>query len=509
METSAAPVHQRTRFWRQPTFWLIVLFLGYAVLGFRCVGGGAGGSDSSGYMNQAKALAAGTPQIPTRFLPNLPPGKCPDLLYSALGTIPARNPEKHHLTYPIGLPLLFVAAQPVVGWDRVADVVAWLHLLAGVALLYALLRTLDFNPWWSLAGASLLGSSAVYLSMGTQTMSDVPALVWCLAAMLAAWLGRTRTFWSWFSGIAFGMAVLIRPSCILLILPLAVVFGLDWRLWLRFGLGGLPFALGQLCYNHAAYGAWLVSGYGDVRTLFGKQYALPTILHYLRWIPIQFSPVAAFALGLPWLARQNRRLALMLAVWSAAFIGFYLFYFCAAATWWYLRFLLPAAPALIVAGLWCLRSIFASRQLPRFTGWALMAVLLLHALFWDQKLHAFSSKEAQAPYGRTAQWARSHLAPDTVIACMQVSGCLLYYTDFLVVRWDCFYPEQRADVRAAIAASGRPLYAILWPFENPDALQRLGGSWKQVETFSGVTIWRAEDDGSQPYTPPVPPAPAP
>ena len=502
METTAAIVQQRTRFWRQPTFWLIVLFLGYAVLGFCCVGGGAGGSDSSGYMNQAKALAAGTTQIPTRFLPNFPPDHCPDLLYSPLGTHPARNRERLFLTYPIGLPLLFVAAQPVVGWDRVADVVACLHLLAGVALLYALLRTLDFNLRWSLAGASLLGSSAVYFSMGTQTMSDVPALVWCLAAMLAAWRSRTRTFWSGFAGIAFGMAVLVRPSDILLFLPLAIVFGLNWRLWLLFGLGGLPFALGQLCYNHAAYGAWLVSGYGDIRSLFGKQYAIPTILHYLRWIPIQFSPVAVFALGLPWLARQDRRLALMLAVWIAVFIGFYIFYSYAADTWWYLRFILPAAPALIVAGLWCLRSIFASRRLPRFTSWALMAVLLLHALFWDQKLHALSSKRVQAPYGHAAEWARSHLAPNTVIACMQVSGCLLYYTDFLVVRWDCFYPDQRSDVRAAITASGRPLYAILWPFENPDALKHLGGSWKQVEAFPNFTVWHAEDDGTQPYSEP-------
>ena len=497
---SLAPV------WQRPVFWLILLLSGYGILGALLTGAGAGGSDSSGYLNQAKALATGQLWLPARTIPGLPPSDNLAFFYSQLGTRPDTDPERLVLTYPIGLPLLLAAGRALVGWDHVANIVALIHLLGGVALLYALLRTLDFDPWWSLAGMVVLGASPVYLFMGTQTMSDVPATVWCLAAMLAAWRSRERPLWAVAAGAAYGIAVLIRPTDILLILPLAVVLGLSWRRWLGFGMGGLPFAAIQLWYNHAAYGSWSSNGYGDARTLMGWGYAPATLRHYLVYVPLLFTPLALLAAALPWLGRRHPARALALALWILAFFGFYTFYQFTADTWWYLRFVLPAVPALIAAGLWCARALCSRHRRLHTIGIAGLLLAVGYGTYFGYTHWAYSSRRAQATYDDSARWASTNLPNDAIIACMQVSGALRYHTDFVLVRWDCFFPPQRSRIRSVIAASGRPFYAILFPFEHPDALERLGGRWTQVDAFHGLTIWRAADDGASPY---VPPAPAP
>jgi hypothetical protein len=77
-----------------------------------------------------------------------------------------------------------------------------------------------------------------------------------------------------------------------------------------------------------------------------------TLEFYVRWLPLLLSPIVLFApsiLALLW--QRMPRITCVLASWALAYLAFFSAYRWTHEQWWFLRFLLPAAPALIVAGL--------------------------------------------------------------------------------------------------------------------------------------------------------------
>ena len=75
---------------------------------------------------------------------------------------------------------------------------------------------------------------------------------------------------------------------------------------------------------------------------------------------------------------------------------------------------------------------------------------------------------------------------------MQNSGALYFYTDRLIVRWDAL-DHRWPEVRAAIAATRRPVFAVLFEFERTEALgQKTPGAWKQLDALGPITFWRLE-----------------
>ncbi|MGA2691079.1 MAG: hypothetical protein ABSF76_01835, partial [Opitutaceae bacterium] len=92
-------------------------------------------------------------------------------------------------------------------------------------------------------------------------------------------------------------------------------------------------------------------------------------------------------------------------------------------------------------------------------------------------------------------WMNRNLPKDAVCLSMQVSGALVYYTDFTFIRWDALEPDNIGRVESALRASKRPLYAVLFPFEITDsgALdRRMPGHWTEVGKVDAVTIWRRD-----------------
>jgi hypothetical protein len=461
------------------------------------MGAYAGGSDSSGYLNSALLLREGRLSLPQRALPGLPLEQLPPYTYVPLGF----RPEHGHdlvATYPIGLPLLVVAVSAITGWEAAPHWTMGLHALAGVALMYLLARQVGLSRTWAGLGVLLLALSPLYLFMSVQMMSDVPALVWTLAAIILAWRSRddARARWPFAAGGAFALAVLVRPNNLLALAPLAAAFGLNWRRWLLFGCGGLPGALGLAIYQHASYGAALASGYGEIFSVFMREVFNPTLAHYARWMPVLLTPLGIFAAGLPWLARALPRWTALLALWVAVYLVFFAFYFHTHETWWYLRFLLPAFPAFIIAALLVLRHLtrtVAAGPRQWILAMGLLGLVLIWSRHWVKKLDALSIGHGEAVYSEAARWAQTHLPASAVIATMQTSGALHYYTDFTLVRWDQLPPKDVAAVYHALGAAKRPLFAVLFPFEEKDALEkRLPGPWTKIGAVRHVTIWRCE-----------------
>lgn len=470
------------------------------------MGAYAGGSDSSGYMNNARLLAEHRLRVERRAIPGIQTGSLPSYTYVPLGFIPVGQDEMVP-TYPVGLSLFFLGFAPLVGWTAAPGLVVWLHALAGVLLVFALARALGFSLAGAAVGALLLAISPVYFFISVQALSDVPALTWCTAAVLFAWLSRRRSLWALAAGAAVAVAVLMRPSNLLIALPVGLSLGLGWRRWFWLGLGGLPGAVFLALFNHALYGSAFTTGYGAVEQIFRWAYAPLSLRNYAIYLPELLTPAIVLVFALPWLARGGARLlAAVLAVWILSFAGFYAFYFHTHETWWYLRFLLPAFPAAIIAMLLAGRAI-ARRWSPRAVRLGLAAsagLILVWDGFWTLQKHALSIGDSEYRYVQIAHWAQSRLPANAVIAAMQTSGALFYYTPLTLIRYDQFNAENFAKIAQAAAAAGRPVYAALFPFEVKLALeQQMPGQWTQVGAVRDTTFWRL--DGSAPT--PVNPSP--
>jgi len=472
--------------------WLALALLAYAWILGSHMSALPGGSDSSGYYNQAKLLSTGT----SRVAPNPVDGFSPSnhlWTYSPLGFKPSGDNRTLVATYPTGLPLWIAGAAKVIGWTSAANVVVWLHALAGVVLMYAAGRVFGLSKPMAFAGAALLGTSPVYLFFSVQTMSDVAALVWVLAAIVAAWRGQYSTIYAAVAGAAFAMAVLVRPTNALALVPLAVIFGFRLRSWVAFGSGGIPGAIYFCFYNRAAYGALLTTGYGEIDVAW--HWVGMTLRHYVIWLPVVFSPAIVGLVALPWVRSNDRRTVWLFVIWFTCFAAFYAAYRCTHETWWYLRFLLPAAPAIILGALLGIAALierWPNRIVRAFILAGIVAALGSN-IGWSRHWSVLRAGEEDAKYRLVSQWLQQRAPADSIVVCMQQSGALRFYTDFAQVRLDMLTPEDFDHLLTAADQHHRPLYAATFPFEV-DSLQQLGtqskrGRWERAGTVRDVALW--------------------
>lgn len=435
------------------------------------------GADSSGYANFARMLDRGET---TRPLP-VECAACDPSWRTPLGFVPLSG-ERMAPYYPIGVPIHLALFARAGGWALAPFLVS---PLAGV-MLVLLTFWLGLRLHSELAGliaALLMGFCAVFVFQALQPMSDVLAAMWSVAAIVAAVEGRERPRFDVLAGFCFGVAVLVRPTSILLVAPLAFAL-LERRLpagrrqsllaIARFLLGGIPPALILAWYNLDAFGSLLASGYGGaggVARDFALEYFVPRALHYGRWTIELLGPVAILAAVGGLVATRDR---LLLLSWICAFFGFYSFYLW-YDEWWYTRFLLPAYPAIAVAaGIGLARVI----ERKRVAG----VLLVIVALAWEGRQVArfgvLFTDEDQHRSRVPSEWAARALPPRSLVFSMEFSGALLFYTDHRPVRWDLAPP----DLPVA------PPYALLMDHEEDPFLEKYP-RYVRVRTVAGGTLY--------------------
>jgi hypothetical protein len=475
----------------------------YALLLSRNEGAVAGGSDSSGYMNQARLLDAGSVHVQPRTVDGLPAAAMPPYFYIPLGFRPAPNGNGMVPTYPAGFSLFVVALRPLAGWRHAGDVTMILNALAGLAATYALGRMLGLERHWSALGAAMVGLSPLYIYMSVQAMTDVPSLAWTTLAVVAALKSRKRPAWAVTAGAAVAVDVLLRPTNVLVFIPIAIALGASPRRWILLGLGGLPGAVFSCAHGLAAYGSLVATGYGDVTVDFSWSNIPGALLQFVRWFPLLFTPVIALCLGLPWLTSSSRRTRWMLGTWIAVYAAFYLPYRFVHEAWWYLRFLLPMAPAMVIGGLLVLRALLARISSPYAKAWSILVfaasvvLVAVGSFALNRTLHATSVGKIELTYPQLTDWMEKNVPHDAVCLSMQASGALEYYTDYTFIRWDFIDKGNVAQVESAIRKSGRPLYAVLFPLEYNDAHlpeRAMPGRWTEVGAIKYVRILRRDFD---------------
>jgi len=476
----------------------------YAVMLIRNVSACAGGADSSGYMNHARLLGLGRLHTPPRELPGLDAAHFSDFLYTPLGFVPQDGLLVP--SYPVGMPLMIMAAHWLAGWTYAGDVVIVFHSLAALVLLFALGRALGLSERACLLATGALAASPLFIAYSLQAMTDVPALAWTTATALTLWLARRRERWAGAAGLVFGISVLVRPNNVLMLAPAVVVWwpeawtGAELKRWGRlivsFGLGGLPTAAGFALHSHAAYGHWLTTGYGDASSLFQRAMVPLTLRHYAQWMPVVFSAGVGLFLLLP-LVRRSRG-SLFLLTWGLAYLAFYVSYYHTHEAWWNLRFILPAAPAFILGAIWAARELcrLAARWMPYpAAAWILYGLaaagVLRAELKWDRRFQVLAVGHGEANYPAVIAWLRQHVPANSVLEVMQASGAAFYYSDFIALRWDQMSARTFPEVTAAAAREGRAIYAPLFPFETESALkERMPGQWEPVAQLREVVIYR-------------------
>jgi dolichyl-phosphate-mannose-protein mannosyltransferase len=479
------------------------LLTGYALAVFHHTSYAAGGADSSGYLNASRLFASGRASEPIRGLErlSLPPSDAP--LFIPLGYGPGPRPGTMSPSYPPGLPLHMALAAAVGGTSRAPFLVSPIAGLACLVLIFFLGRELGLPRGLAGAGSVLLGFTPVFVFMEVAAMSDVPATAWALAAVLAAFRARRSMGWSALAGVAFAVGVLVRPMNALLLPALLLALPARPKSWGLFVLGGSPFAAFLLIYDAAAFGSPLRTGYGGLLAGALAWGNFPArAAHYAVWLSRTVSPL----LPLGWIAlafdrRVARRDRAVLFAWFAAFYLFYSFY-AVYETWWYTRFLLPAIPALVLGTLLVLRDVLGlgehSIGQRRALRVGAAVVLLLVAFGFEyrflEKERPHKVYKGERVYPDACEMARRRLPDNAIVASMQMSGALHYYTDRTYVMWNMLDAARLAELRAKTESRGYRWYALLVPFEQVEVSKNLPGSWREIDRTGDAALWELAPD---------------
>lgn len=462
-----------------------------------------GGSDSSGYASLARSLLKGQVTLPVSELDQLelPPSFAP--LFVPQGYTPyvkdGRPTTIRVSYYPVGFPLHLAVGASILGW-RLGPF--WVSPVAGgvsLLLLFLVGRRLGLSVAFAVGAAALLAVNPTFIFMATQPMSDVTALMWALVMVWAGLISRKDDCWALLAGAAFGMALLVRPTNILLLAPLIFCLRLKLKWLFLFALGGLPMAAIFLFYNYAAFGHPLQTGYGAISLqhfITARGLGLRAG-HYLYWLMMTMSPL----LLLGWVAVAADRLVewrnrALLIAWFGAFLAFYLCYNIYDA-WWYTRFLLPGYPALILGAMFVARDLLGSlpvehRRLRLAVGLGLLSVAFGFSLYHDRKFGVLDIGRDQAVHADSCRWADARLPARSLVVASEMSGALKFYTGRSILRWDMLQPRLWSVVRRQVLDREYKVYALLMEHEVETAQQLVVGEWTEQGRMRNVSLWRID-----------------
>jgi hypothetical protein len=440
----------------------------------------AGGSDSYGYVSQARLWLAGDLHVHQDFAAAVPWPNA-DWTFTPLGYRPAPG---HTIvpTYAPGLPLLMAMFMKI-GGNCGAFIVTPLSSALLVLLTFVLGVQVSGRATGALA-ALLTASCPTILLMTLWPMSDVPAAAFWMMSLVMA-LRRPSFTSAALSGISAGVAILIRPNLApLVVFPAGLV---AWRAaaqsrvrvrrLVAFTLACLPFVVLVAWVNHDLYGSFLMSGYGDASSIYGWQNFRPNLHRYPRWLWETQGPyvfVFLLAVALPHGPKSDSRtLRWILLAYIAAVFGCYLFY-SPFDDWWYLRFVIPAMPAMFVL------SIDAIWQGGRRFGPAVQAIvaigfvtLCLSQAIGYARLHTiFEIGEGEQKYADVGRYLGRELPPETVVISGLHSGNIRLYSRLRTLRVDSLDGAWLDRAIDHLKSVGPSPYIVLEGSEIPNFRQR-------------------------------------
>ena len=454
----------------------------------------AGGADAFGYLSEAAMLGAGRLGIDQSFAASLPwpnaAGSFVPLAYR-LGAGNVMGP-----TVAPGLPLLMALAATLSACGPYL-VVPLCGALLVLATWWLGRRVFGAGP--TLVAAALTACSPAVVFESLVVMADVPAAAFWISS-LAVSLQRTSTS-SLGAGLLAGVAILIRPNLLpLVVFPwlLAVCRAANarvatWRTAL-FALGSVPAALAIAFINHRIQGSAFTSGYGDLGAAFALEHAAINIRLYSGWwLESQGIAGVLFVFALwPWRAGMRREVVILIGYALSALL-LYLFYL-PFDQWWYLRFMIPAIPIVLLL---CAEAVASLTKWSTAARAAMLTALLIaggvHAAgFADSKDILTNAEAEKRRYLDAAVYVDGSLPADAVVLAMQHSGSIRYYTGRLTMRWDTLDAGSLDAAIAALNAHGVPVHAAIESWEEEEFRRRFAGQ-AAIGRLDSSAIARSED----------------
>jgi hypothetical protein len=472
----------------------ILLALCPAIAGIARNSWTAGGADQYAYVSQADLWLQGDLTVP---IPLAAAAPWPEAVWTFMphGFRPAvAGPALVPVTAP-GLPLLMAAAKTIAGHcamflvtPSTGALLVWMTFLIG--------RRID-SAGLGLAAAWLVATSPAMLAMLVSPMSDVPAAAFWAIAIYFTLDHAPRS--ALFAGFATSAAILIRPN----LAPLAVVLVM-WKLWAglraegrgqqasvaqRFKAvvpmiaGTIPGCLFIAWINNALYGSPLASGYGSLSVLFSASYVVPNLERYGRWLVESQTPLAVVGIAVLlvpvkaiWRTQEQQQAARLLGASVMVVWALYVMYTPFEA-WWFLRFLLPAWPAMCLGSAALLVRVAQGRHLAlRIIGCAILAFVGAHNLYYASTHGAFPSGEGEHRYVSIAKMVEQATDPSGVIFAGQHGGPIRYYAGRTIIRFDLL---DRAWLDRAVQwlnTQGRRPYFLLEEWEMLEFQERFSAS---------------------------------
>lgn len=457
----------------------------YASVIFTYTAEAAGGSDSSGYANGAKAIARGIVEERITDLDRLGLDDSFSLAFTPLGYFSLR-PRYVTPSFPPGMSMHMALAGAVFGFKHAPFYVSALAAVIGVILM-ALLAHYLFDSWWIAAGAAFaMGLASPYIFIAIQTMSDVLTTTWTIAAMFAAWKSRDDARWAAVAGAALGVSVWIRPSNLLV--GLAIIYAMPWtkKAFAWCAAGGALLAIPFFVWNARHYGSALTTGYGEASYLFGVDYIPSHAWHYLRWTAQFFTPLVFIGAIYSLVRARHERIHHALALWFWSLFVFYCFYGPYEA-WWYTRFLLPAYPAIILS------TIYAARAIGIRAVAIALVLIPIPSLYFTAHYDVLHNISIDQPiYPLTIRWIDRELPPDALLVTVGFSGARKYYDDRFSVRYDLLDKEHQQILEQKVPIDR--WWLVVADYDAREALARLGGRWTKTGQLRNVILFHRDPD---------------
>ena len=465
----------------------------------------ASGPDSFGYVSQAALWRSGRLDIPVPLAQTAP---WPDALqtFVPFGYSSARDGSAAivPMTAP-AVPMLMALAQTVVGH-------AGAFLITPVAAAVLVFATFAIGRRVSstgvgLAAAWLVATSPAFLFMLMWPMSDIPAAA--LAAIALLLVIRPAVNAAFLAGLAASAGILARPNFVVIAAAILVWLAAERRLMrgdphppsrlriVAFAAALAPGLLTLAWLNTRWFGAPWASGYANPESLLSLTRIGTNALNYLQWLmqtsPLAISGLAMLAVPLSkgWWRAGGPRTAWLLSLATAGACSVYLIYLT-YDVWWYLRFLLPAWPAIFLAASIGLDE-FSRRS--RVVGIAVSAIVLaagIGGVAFAKSHSVFGIGDVERRYATIARLVAEATQPGAVILTGEHAGTLRYYAGRETLRYDFLDSAWLDRSLAWLAAQGRRPYILVEDWEQPRFEAKFGSTNREGRlAYSPVLAWQS------------------
>ena len=457
---------------------LAALIAAVVVVGVRWGTFVAGGSDSYCYLHQAERWASGTLQVVEPLALEAP---WPDaaLTFAPAGHIP--SPTVPGALVPICAAGLSIAMAPLVWFGGISAAFFIVPLFGALLIGATYVVGARYGARIGVASAAIVASTPAFLFQLMQPMSDVPAAARGMAAVAGVTSARRRG--AMLGGAAAAAAIVMRPNLVPLAIPLGLFLLLrPERLWgerigaaARFAAVG---AAGPLCVaaiQNAFYGSPLSSGYGSLDPLFEVEHIQPNALRYATWLSHTLTPGWVLAAAAPFLlpGALSRLLLWMFIVNVACYLPYIVF-----EDWYFLRFLLPTIPIVVVLGVAVIDSL--CRRARSWTSRPVLFVVAVAMMVFgiraaEDRL-AFRLQQIDARFEQAGRYVGDALPQNAIVITSWQSGSVRFYSGRKTILWDDLDPAWLDRTMVWVRERGFEPYLLFESREEPMFRRRFAGN---------------------------------